>query len=98
MDQSITLTVKDLILFALGAAGTALLIYLILTLREVLLSVKQVRGLIEERRIEIDDILQKAPNIVDSVDQITGIAAKGVNGAYNGAMGLVSKIKGDDLY
>lgn len=95
MNVEIAFTVKDLLLLGLGLALIALIIYLVLTLREVLLSLKEIRGLVTERRVEIDQILQKAPNIVGSVDRITDIAAKGVDGAYNGAMSIVSKMKGE---
>lgn len=95
MNTTIAFTIKDLIIIMACLAGIALLVYLILLLAEVRKSVKTVRLLVEERRVEIDDLLQKAPSIVSNVDKVTDIVAKGVDGAYQGAMGVVSKFKGD---
>lgn len=72
-----------------------LIAYIILVLREVLLSIKLVRSVISEKRDNIDEILEITPSIMGSVDRITNIAAKGTESAYSGAMGLVEKLKKD---
>ncbi len=92
MDAKIVFTVKDLIYSGIGIAVILLIVYLVLLLREVMFSVKTVRNLIEERRIEIDDILIKTPRIMGNVDKITGFAAKGVQSA-SGAFDKMKKKK-----
>lgn len=95
MNTTIAFTVKDLIIIMACLAAIALLVYLILLLAEVRKTLKTVRTLVEDRRIEIDDLLQRAPSIVQNVDKVTDIVAKGVDGAYQGAVGIVSKFKGE---
>ena len=95
MNTTIAFTMKDLIIILACLAGIALIVYLILVLAEVRKSLKTVRTLVEERRVEIDDLLQRAPSIVQNVDKVTDIVAKGVDGAYQGAVGIVHKFKGD---
>ncbi|NMB03542.1 MAG: hypothetical protein GX978_03215 [Tissierellia bacterium] len=95
MNTTIAFTIKDLIIIMACLAGIALLVYLILLLAEVRKTLKTVRTLVEERRVEIDDLLLRAPNIVANVDKVTDVVAKGVDGAYQGAIGIVNKFKGD---
>lgn len=95
MNTTIAFTIKDLIIIMACLAGIALLVYLIMLLAEVRKTLKSVRTLVEERRVEIDDLLMKAPSIVSNVDKVTDIVAKGVDGAYQGAMGVVNKFKSD---
>ena len=95
MNTTIAFTIKDLIIIMACLAGIALLVYLILLLAEVRKTLKTVRTLVEERRVEIDDLLLRAPNIVANVDKVTDVVAKGVDSAYQGAIGIVNKFKGD---
>ena len=95
MNTTIAFTIKDLIIIMACLAGIALLVYLILLLAEVRKTLKTVRTLVEERRVESDDLLLRAPNIVANVDKVTDVVAKGVDGAYQGAIGIVNKFKGD---
>lgn len=97
MNTTIAFTVKDLIIILACLAGIAVLVYVALLLSELRRSLKTVRQLVEDRRIEIDDLLQKAPSIASNVDKVTDIVAKGVDGAYQGAVNVVSKFKGDGL-
>lgn len=95
MNTTIAFTMKDLIIILACLAGIAVLVYLVMLLAELRKTLKTVRTLVEERRIEIDDLLQKAPAIVANVDKVTDIVAKGVDGAYQGAVGIVNKFKSD---
>lgn len=93
MDTTIVFSIKDLIYVALWIALIALVVYIILLIREALLSLKEIRLLVKERRLEIDDILIQAPKILENVNQITGVTARGVNSAYDGASKLMHKFK-----
>lgn len=93
METQIVFSLKELFMAGLLIALIALVIYIILVLREVLLSVKTVRTLVEEKRENIDQILEITPSIMGSVDHITGIAAKSTDSLYHGAMGIVDKFK-----
>ena len=95
MQTQIVFSLKELLLAGVMIALIALIIYIILVLREVLLSVKLLRGVINEKRENIDQILEITPSIMGSVDRITNIAAKGTESAYSGAMSLVDKFKKD---
>lgn len=95
MHAQLTVSIWDIILTLLSVAGIAVLIYLFLVLKEAYQTLREVKTLMKERRVEIDELLQKAPSIVGNVDKVTGIVAKGVDGAYNGALGIVNKFKGD---
>lgn len=93
MNTQIVFSLKELFLAGLMIALIVFIAYLVLVLREVLLSVKLVRTLIAEKRENIDEILEITPSIMGNVDRISGIAAKGTESAYSGAMGLVDKFK-----
>ena len=93
MNTQIVFSLKELLMAGLMIALIALVVYIILVLREVLLSVKLMRKVVEEKRDNIDKILEITPSIMGSVDHIAGIAAKGTESVYNGAMGIVDKFK-----
>lgn len=95
MQTQIVFSLKELFLSGIMIAAIVLIAYLVLVLREVLLSVKLLRSLINEKRESIDQILEITPSIMGSVDRITNIAAKGTESAYSGAMSLVDKFKKD---
>ncbi len=91
METKIVFTVKDLIYSGIGIALILLIIYLVMLLKEVMYSIKTVRKLIEDRRVEIDDIIIKTPEIMTNVNKITGVAAKGVEGAASAINKMKSK-------
>ncbi|MDI9471900.1 MAG: hypothetical protein GX260_03530 [Tissierellia bacterium] len=93
MNTQIVFTLKDLLMSLLWIALIVFVVFLIVLLIEFIRTVKLARTMIAARKEEIDHIIQVAPGIVDSVDKITGIAAKGVDGAYQGAMSIVNKFK-----
>ncbi len=93
METKIVFTVKDLIYSGIGIALILLIIYLVMLLKEVMYSIKTVRKLIEDRRVEIDDIIIKTPEIMTNVNKITGVTAKGFEGAAT-AINKMKKKKG----
>ncbi len=93
MNTQIVFSLKELFLAGVMIALIVLIAYLVLVLKEVLGSIKLIRSLIEEKRESIDEILDITPSIMGSIDRISGIAAKGTESAYSGAMGLVDKFK-----
>ncbi len=93
METKIVFTVKDLIYSGIGIALILLIIYLVMLLKELMYSLRTVRKLIEERRVEIDDILIKTPEIMTNVNKITGVTAKGFEGAAS-AMNKMKNKKG----
>lgn len=93
MNNEIIFTVKDLIMSVLWITIIIFIVYLILILKELFMSVRMVRLKLKEKNEEIDHIINKAPSIVDSVEKITGIASKTVEGAYKGVSGIVKKYK-----
>ncbi|HHX03830.1 MAG TPA: hypothetical protein GX733_06045 [Tissierellia bacterium] len=93
MDTQIVFTLKDLLLSLLWIALIVFVVFLIVLLIEFIRTVRLARTMLTDRREEIDRIISITPGIVASVDKITGIAAKGVDGAYQGAMSIVNKFK-----
>ncbi|HZK10196.1 MAG TPA: hypothetical protein VFD08_03910 [Clostridia bacterium] len=93
METQIVFSLKELLLASVLIALVVLIVYIILVLREVLLSVKLLRTVVDEKREHIDEILEITPSIMGNVDRISDIAAKGTESAYKGAVGLVEKIK-----
>lgn len=93
METQIVFSLKELLMAGLFIALIALVIYIILLLREVLLSVKLLRTVVNEKRENIDQILEITPSIMGKVDHIAGLAEKGTETVVHGAMGIVDRFK-----
>ncbi len=93
MNTQVVFSIKDLIYIALWIVLILFIVYLIILLKEFIISLRTVRKLIQERRAEIDEIIIKVPGIMDNVEKITGVTAKGMNSAYDGASKIAKKFK-----
>lgn len=93
MNTQIVFTLKDLLMSFLWIALIVFVVFLIVLLFEVISTIRIAKKMLKERQGDIDQIIQLAPGIVSSVNTITGVAAKGVDGAYQGAMSVVNKFK-----
>lgn len=76
MDGSITLSLNDILRFVLYIAGIAALVYLALTLKNVVGILKKVNEKLAEHEAIIDDTVEKIPVITDNVTIITDNASK----------------------
>ncbi len=89
METQIIFTLKDLMYLSASIAFIVLVVYLVLLLKEVIVSVKTLRKIIDNRQEQIEQIITNTPPIMENVDKITGVIAKGAEGTAN----MVEKIK-----
>jgi uncharacterized protein YoxC len=101
--MDIAVTIKDIILFLLGAGGIVLIIYLIILFANLIKTVKGANEVLEDVA-EITDIAAKRTEDIDAIITNLASSAKTVSSNLKGnkniiatlssAVGLASSIKG----
>lgn len=71
MTNVISFTLKDIGLFVLWGLIVVLLYYLVLVLKSLYLSVRDIRKIIESNQENVDEILKEAPGISKNVNAIS---------------------------
>lgn len=71
MTNVISFTLKDIGIFVLWALVVVILYYLVLLLKDLFFSVKNIRKIIEENRENFDKILDEAPGISKNANNIS---------------------------
>jgi len=72
MDSTIMFSIKDLLMFILWGLLVGIFVYLIFILRRALKIVKQVNGIVDDNRQNIDNIIDVVPGLTKNVEDITG--------------------------
>lgn len=71
MQSEITFTLKDFGFTVFWTGLTVAIWYVVLILRKVYITIKDVSGIIEENRERIDLIMEEVPQITKNVEEIT---------------------------
>lgn len=81
--MTITITLKGVLLTALGIAGVVLLVYLIVLTANLIKTLKKTNGILEDAKVISEtaaDKVQKLDGIVDSLGESVGTVADAIKG------------------
>jgi uncharacterized protein YoxC len=89
--MDITVTIKDIILFLLGAGGIVLIVYLIVLVANLVKTLKETNKVIEDVSAITDIAAQRAEDI-DAIITNVASSAKTVSGNIKGNKNIVATI------
>lgn len=71
----ITISLMDVMIFILALAGLVVLIFFALVLKNVLAILKQARGLMDDKKKEIDGVIDELPILMNNINDISARAS-----------------------
>lgn len=71
----ITISLMDVMLFILALAGLVVLIFFILVLKNILAITKQAKGLMDDKKKEIDSVIDELPILMNNINDISARAS-----------------------
>ena len=75
---NISLSFKDVGLFVVWALLSGVLLYILLILLRAYKSIKELMKIVDEKRVEIDSVIDELPGITHSVNRISNEVAHGM--------------------
>ncbi len=91
---NISLTFKDIGLFVLWILLSGVLLYILMILVRFYTSFKQIMKIVDDKRPEIDSIIDELPGITQNVNTITNEVAHGME-AFHGTVDNIAETSGN---